>query len=149
MRLAIFANSLKCTVEELTALFIAPRGTRGVEGSRTCRDINIRYGVPKLETAFKAAWDRQWAAFASFVTTPATTLAGLAVKTSAILYFEVETRRALRGTVADQKELEPEQQILLTLRRDLLRMAGLPDNFAMEYAEVDEQCFDTAEWHGP
>src|SRR5262245_57113988 len=90
---------------------------------QTCRDINIRFGVPALEAAFKAAWDRQWAAFARFVETPAITLAGLAVKTSAILYFEVGTRRAWGGTVADGKELEPEQQILLTLRRDLLHMA--------------------------
>ena len=104
-----------------------------------CKDINIQFGLPELESAFKAAWDRQWAAFARFVATPATTLAGLAVKTSAIFYFEDETRRAWRGIVTDQKQLEPEQQILLTLRRDLLRMAGLPDDFAMEYAEADEQ----------
>jgi hypothetical protein len=50
-----------------------------------------------------------------------------------------------RGIVSDPKQLEPEQQILLTMRRDLLRMAGLPDDFAMEYAEVDDQYFATAE----
>ena len=114
-----------------------------------CKEINIRFGLPELEAAFKAAWDRQWAAFARFVTTPATTLAGLAVKTSAIFYFEDKTRRAWRGIVTDQKELEPEQQILLTLRRDLLHMAGLPDDFAMEYAEADEQHFANAAWHEP
>ena len=117
--------------------------------AQKCNEINIRFGLPELEAAFKAAWDRQWAAFARFVTTPATTLAGLAVKTSAIFYFEDKTRRAWRGMVTDQKELEPEQQILLTLRRDLLHMAGLPDDFAMEYAEADEQYFATAAWHEP
>ncbi len=41
-----------------------------------CKAINIRFGLPELELAFKAAWDKQWAAFARFVATPATTLAG-------------------------------------------------------------------------
>jgi hypothetical protein len=108
---------------------------------RKCEDINIRFGVPELEAAFKAAWDKQWAAFARFVATPATTLVGLAVKTSAIFYFEIGLRRAWRGTVSDRRQLEPEQQILLTLRRDLLRIAGLPDDFAMEDAEAAEQYF--------
>ena len=116
---------------------------------KTCQAINIRFGLPELDTAFKTAWDRQWAAFACFVATPATTLAGLAVKTSAIFYFEDRTRRAWRGLITDAKELEPEQQILLTLRRDLLRIAGLPDDFAMEYAEAAEQYFATAEWPEP
>jgi hypothetical protein len=116
---------------------------------QVCKEINIRFGVVELEAAFKAAWDRQWAAFAYFVATPATTLAGLAVKTSAILYFEDRARRAWRGLITDPKELEPEQQILLTLRRDLLRIAGLPDDFAMEYAEAAEQYFATAEWPEP
>jgi hypothetical protein len=62
-----------------------------------CNAINIRFGLPKLESAFKAAWDRQWAAFARFVATPATTLAGLALKTSAIFYFEDQACRAWRG----------------------------------------------------
>src|SRR5689334_15243123 len=97
-----------------------------------CNEINIRFGVPELETAFKTAWDRQWAAFARFVATPATSLAGLAVKTSAIFYFEDQTRRAWRGMINEQT-LEPEQQILLALRRDILRIASLPDDFAMEY----------------
>jgi hypothetical protein len=114
-----------------------------------CNEINIRFGVPELETAFKTAWDRQWAAFARFVATPATSLAGLAIKTSAIFYFEDRTRRAWRGLITDPKELEPEQQILLTLRRDLLHIAGLPDDFAMEYAEAAEQYFASSEWHGP
>src|SRR4029078_9106770 len=52
---------------------------------RKCKDINIQFGLPELEWAFKAAWDRQWAAFARFVAAPAATLAGLAVKTSAML----------------------------------------------------------------
>jgi len=108
-----------------------------------CNEINIRFGLPELESAFKAAWDGQWLAFARFVSMPAATLAGLALKTSAIFYFEDQTRRAWRGRITDHKKLEPEQQILLTLRRDLLRMAGLPDDFAMEYAEVDEQYFAT------
>src|SRR6478672_5189841 len=86
-----------------------------------------------------------WAAFARFVATQATTLAGLALKTSAIFYFEDQTRRAWRGTVNEQKQLEPDQQILLTLRRDLLRIARLPDDFALEYAEAAEQYFSTAE----
>jgi hypothetical protein len=111
-----------------------------------CNDINIQFGLPELESAFKSAWDRQWAAFARFVATPATTLAGLAVKTSAILYFEDETRRAWEGIVTDQKRLEPEQQILLTLRRDLLHMAGLPDGFAMEFGQSNEQYFANADW---
>jgi hypothetical protein len=80
---------------------------------------------------------------------PATSLAGLAIKTSAIFYFEDRTRRAWRGLITDPKELEPEQQILLTLRRDLLHIAGLPDDFAMEYAEATEQYFASSEWHGP
>ena len=116
---------------------------------RKCNEINIRFGVPELETAFKTAWDRQWAAFARFVAMPATSLAGLAIKTSAIFYFEDRTRRAWRGLITDPKELEPEQQILLTLRRDLLHIAGLPDDFAMEYAEATEQYFASSEWHGP
>ena len=116
---------------------------------QTCEVINVRFGLPELEAAFKTAWDRQWAAFACFVGTPATTLAGLAVKTSAIFYFEDRTRRAWQGLITDPKELEPEQQILLTLRRDLLRIAGLPDDFAMEYAEAAEQYFATAEWPEP
>jgi hypothetical protein len=37
--------------------------------------------------------------------------------------------------------LERHQEILLTLRKDLLRMAGLADDLAMEYAEGDEQYF--------
>ena len=102
-----------------------------------CTEINVRFGLPQLEAAFKIAWDKQWTAFACFVATPAKTLAGLAVKTSAIFYFEDQTRRAWRGTLKDQKQLEPHQQILLTLRRDLLRIAGLPDDFAMEYGEAD------------
>jgi hypothetical protein len=110
-----------------------------------CNEINIRFGVPELEAAFKTAWDRQWAAFARFVAMPATSLAGLAVKTSAIFYFEDRTRRAWRGLINDPKELEPEQQILLTLRQDLLRIAGLPDDFAMEYAEAAEQYFASSE----
>jgi hypothetical protein len=110
-----------------------------------CNEINVRFGVPELEAAFKTAWDRQWAAFARFVATQATTLAGLALKTSAIFYFEDQTRRAWRGTVNEQKQLEPDQQILLTLRRDLLRIARLPDDFALEYAEAAEQYFSTAE----
>jgi hypothetical protein len=114
-----------------------------------CNEINIRFGLPELEAAFKIAWDRQWAAFARFVATPATTLAGLAAKTSAIFYFDDQTRRAWRGTIAEQKGLEPEKQILLTLRRDLLHIAGLPDDFAMEYAESAEQGFATAAWHEP
>jgi hypothetical protein len=77
---------------------------------------------------------------------PAATLAGLAVKTSAIFYFDEKIRRAWQGVLTDQKRLEPEQQILLTLRRDLLRMAGLPDEFAMAFGETDEQYFATAEW---
>ena len=112
-----------------------------------CNEINIRFGVPELEAAFKTAWDRQWAAFARFVATPATTLAGLAVKTSAIFYFEDRTRRAWCGLITDTKELQPEQQILLTLRRDLLRIAGLPYDFAMEYAESAEQYSGTPECH--
>jgi hypothetical protein len=112
-----------------------------------CKEINIRLGLPELESAFKAAWDRQWAAFARFVATPATTLGGLAVKTSAIFYFEDDTRRAWQGMITHQKQLEPEQQILLTLRRDLLRMAGLPDDFAMAYAETHEHYVATPEWH--
>src|SRR5262245_34829330 len=108
-----------------------------------CNEINIRFGLPELESAFKAAWDRQWAVFARFVATPATTLVGLAIKTSAILYFEDEMHRAWRGLITDQKQLEPEQQIFLTLRRDLLRMVGLPDDFAIVYAEADEQYFAT------
>jgi hypothetical protein len=111
-----------------------------------CNDINIQFGLPELESAFKFAWDRQWAAFARFVATPATTLAGLAVKTSAIFYFEDATRRAWQGIETEQTRLEPEQQILLTLRRDLLRMAGLPDDFAMEFGESNEQYFATVEW---
>ena len=111
-----------------------------------CNDINIQFGLPELESAFKATWDRQWAAFARFVATPAATLAGLAVKTSAMLYFEDEARRAWRSAVTDPKQLEPDQQILLTLRRDLLRMAGLPDDFAMEFGEINEQYFATADW---
>ena len=63
-----------------------------------------------------------------------------------MFYFEDETRRAWRGVVTDPKQLEPEQQILLTLRRDLLRMAGLPDDFAMEFGEINEQYFATADW---
>ena len=35
-----------------------------------CNDINIQFGLPELELAFKAAWDRQWAAFARFVCNP-------------------------------------------------------------------------------
>jgi hypothetical protein len=111
-----------------------------------CNDINIQLGLPELESAFKAAWDRQWAAFARFVATPAATLAGLVVKTSAIFYFDDKTRRAWENIMADQKRLEPEQQILITLRRDLLCMAGLPDDFAMEFADSNEQYFATAEW---
>jgi hypothetical protein len=53
--------------------------------------------------------------------------------------------RAWRGELNDQKQLEPEQQILLTLRRDLLRMAALPDGFAMEFVEANETSFGTAE----
>jgi hypothetical protein len=112
-----------------------------------CKEINIQFGLPELEAAFKAAWDRQWATFARFVATPATTLVGLAIKTSAIFYFDYATRRAWRGRNTDEKQLEPEQQILLTLRRDLLYMAGLPDDFAMGYAEADEQYFATLEGH--
>jgi hypothetical protein len=111
-----------------------------------CNDINIQLGLPELESAFKAAWDRQWAAFARFVATPAATLAGLVVKTSAIFYFDDKTRRAWENIMADQKRLEPEQQILITLRRDLLCMAGLPNDFAMEFADSNEQYFVTAEW---
>jgi hypothetical protein len=110
-----------------------------------CNDINIQFGLPELESAFKATWDKQWAAFARFVATPAATLAGLAVKTSAMLYFEDEARRAWRSAVTDPEQLEPDQQILLTLRRDLLRMASLPDDFAMEYGESNEQYF-AFEW---
>jgi uroporphyrinogen decarboxylase-like protein len=113
---------------------------------RKCNEIKIRFGLPELESAFKAAWDRQWTAFARFVATPAATLAGLALKTSAIFYFEDQTRGAWRSRATDHKKLEPEQQILLTLRRDLLRMAGLPNDFAMEYAEPNEQYF-AAECH--
>jgi hypothetical protein len=112
-----------------------------------CKEINIRFGLPELEAAFKAAWDKQWAAFARFVATPATTLVGLAIKTSAIFYFDYETRRGWRSMSPDQKQLEPEQQILLTLRRDLLRMAGLPNDFAMAYAETHEHYVATPEWH--
>jgi hypothetical protein len=111
-----------------------------------CNDIDIQFGLPELESAFKSAWDRQWAAFAHFIATPAKSLAGLAVKTSAIFYFDDKTRRAWQGIVIDQKRLEPEQQILLTLRRDLLRLAGLPDDFAMEFSESHEQYFGSAEW---
>jgi hypothetical protein len=114
-----------------------------------CKEIDNRFGLPELESAFKTAWDRQWAAFARFVATPATTLAGLAVRTSAIFYFEDETRRAWRSMITDQKQLEPEQQILLTLRRDLLRMAGLPGDFAMADAEADEQYVAAIEGHEP
>jgi hypothetical protein len=114
-----------------------------------CNAIDIRFGLLELEAAFKAAWDRQWAAFARFVATPATTLAGLAVKTSAIFYFDLETRRAWQGSITDRKRLEPEQQILLTLMRDLLRMAGLPDDFAMADAEADEQYVAAIEGHEP
>ena len=113
-----------------------------------CNDINIQLGLPELESAFRATWDKQWAAFARFVATPATTLAGLVFKTSAMLYFEDEARRAWRSAVTDPKQLEPDQQILLTLRRDLLRMAGLPDDFAMEFGEINEQYFATAELSG-
>jgi hypothetical protein len=112
---------------------------------RNCQKINIRFGLPELESTFKAAWDKQWTAFARFIQTPATTLAGLAVRTSAIFYFEDRTRRAWRGMATDQMQLEPEQQILLTLRRDLLGMAGLPADFAMEYVETAEQQFITDE----
>src|SRR5262245_29072561 len=114
--------------------------------TQKCTDINIQFGLPELESAFKVAWDRQWAAFARFVATPAATLAGLAVKTSAMFYFKDETSRAWRSLVTDPKQLEPDQQILLTLRRDLLRAAGLPDDFAMEFGERNEQYFATAEW---
>jgi hypothetical protein len=72
-----------------------------------------------------------------------------ALKISAIFYFEDRTRRAWRGLITDPKELEPEQQILLTLRRDLLHIAALPDDFAMEYAQAAEQYFATSEWHEP
>jgi hypothetical protein len=115
--------------------------------AQKCYEINIRFGLPELEAAFKAAWDRQWAAFDRFIATPATTLAGLAVKTSAIFYFDDKTRRVWRGINTDQKQLEPEQQILLTLRRDLLRIAGLSDDFAMAHAEAHEHYVATPEWH--
>jgi hypothetical protein len=117
--------------------------------AQKCEAIRVRFGLPELETAFKTAWDRQWAAFARFVATPATTLTGLAFKTSAIFYFADETRRAWRGTLIEKRQLEPDQEILLTLRRDLLRLAGLPDDFAMEYGEVDEQYFGRADWQEP
>src|SRR5262245_18076064 len=112
-----------------------------------CKDISIRFGLPELEAAYKAAWDKQWAAFARFAATPATTLVGLAIKTSVIRYFDYEARRAWRGITTGQRQLEPEQQIFLTLRRDLLRMAGLPDDFAMAHAEADGQYFVTTDWH--
>jgi hypothetical protein len=45
----------------------------------------------------------------------------------------------------NEQALEPEQRILLTLRRDLLRIAGLPNDYALEYAEASEQYFAAAE----
>jgi hypothetical protein len=62
-----------------------------------CKQINVRLGLPELEAAFQNRLDKQWAVFARFLATQAKTLGGLALKTSAIFYFEDQTRRAWRG----------------------------------------------------
>jgi hypothetical protein len=65
----------------------------------------------------------------------------MAFKTSAMLYFDDEAQYAWKGSVGDRRQLEQDQEILLELRKDLLRFAGLPDDFALEFAEGKEQYF--------
>ena len=59
----------------------------------------------------------------------------------AILYFDDEAQYAWKGSVVDRQGLEQDQEILLELRKDLLRFAELPDDFALEFAEGKEQYF--------
>jgi hypothetical protein len=65
----------------------------------------------------------------------------MAFKSSAILYFDYETQYAWKGSVVDRHRLEQDQEILPELRKDLLRYAGLPDDFVLKFAEGKEQYF--------
>ena len=107
------ADAELCTTADLQPGWqsAAERMAEAEAWAQKCEAIRVRFGLPELETAFKTAWDRQWAAFARFVATPATTLTGLAFKTSAIFYFADETRRAWRGTLIEKRQLEPDQEI--------------------------------------
>ena len=94
-----------------------------------------------MADAYEASRKVRNEAFVRFLATPAKTLTGMAFKTSAILYFDYEAQYAWKGSVGDRQRLEQDQEILLGLRKDLLRLAGLPDDFALEFAEGKERYF--------
>jgi len=109
--------------------------------AKECEATRERLGVPQTTSAYEAALEMYWEAYNRFLGTPAQTLTGMAFKTSAILYFDYEAQYSWKGSVGDRQNLEQQQEILLELRKDLLRFAGLPDDFALEFAEGNEQYF--------
>ena len=68
--------------------------------------------------------------------TPAKTLTGIAFKTTAFLHFDYEARRTWRGDTLDG--IDYEQQIMLSLRKDVLQLAGLPRDFGSELIEPED-----------
>ena len=114
---------------------------------KECEATQDRLGRPAAEAAYEAAEEKYRAAFDRFLATPADTLAGMAFKTSAMLYFDHEAQYAWKGIVVDRQSLEQDKEILLELRKDLLRFAGLPDDFALEFAEDREQYFAKPDSH--
>jgi hypothetical protein len=86
--------------------------------------VKNRFGVLAKCEAYEASRKVYWDAFNRFLGTPAKTLAGMVFNTSAMLYFDDEAQYAWKGSVGDRQQLEQDQEILLELRRDLLRLAG-------------------------
>jgi hypothetical protein len=99
---------------------------------RACDDIETEYGIARLKEDEAAIRLRVREAFDRFIAMPASSLHGVALKTGAFLHFAGVARNAwLTGNTDD---LECDHKMLLSLRRDLLRLAHLPDAYGMEFS---------------
>lgn len=65
------------------------QANHGAESWEALPGGQARYGVPQAQAAYEAAHEKYQAAFERFLGTPATTLTGMAFKTSAIPLFRL------------------------------------------------------------
>ena len=86
--------------------------------------------------AFEAACAEAEIAKALLIAAPASTVRGLALKTSAFLHFDLNASEAWAGL--SYAKPTKAQRILLSLRDDLMRLANLPRDLAIEHMNAVE-----------
>ena len=91
--------------------------------------------MPALREEQRAAQAEYAAAVEAFVAAPTDTFRGLALKASAVLHLDLDLQDGWRK--GNRKDIAEEGLVLLSLRDDLLRLAGLPSNFAIQ--PIDEE----------